>query len=375
MQLLKTMEIEDIYTYFKNLSIDDFSLAYMGDFDDELTSSLMEANETSINEQAKFKKKISFLVAESFQNIIRHKEKPEVINRTNNKPNFFLIRNVGNQHYISSCNLISNTKKEDLSEKLKSINTLSEERLKEVYLDALENNEISEKGGGGLGLIEMARKSKFPLEFDFEFVNFYYSSFYMQIHFTSSERGGEIIPSTINKQCNIHFVKDLYTKMLGESVLMIRKGDFSQESILPLIGLLESNLKTQSDFLGSKTKTIYILIELLQNISKHGTKINDKHEGFFAISKKKEKYVLSSGNYIHNNIVESFKQKLDTTTNLNETELKELYTKIILSEEQNIKGNAGVGLIEMIKYSSEKIKYSFTKIDEEKSFFSLSVTI
>src|ERR1035437_6998271 len=108
------METEIAFRFFNKLKNDHFSLAYMGEFDDDLTVSLMRSNETSVHESEKFKKKLSFLIAECFQNIIRHADKPEIITRTNNKPNIFLLRNVRNAHYISSTNLILNTKKEDL---------------------------------------------------------------------------------------------------------------------------------------------------------------------------------------------------------------------------------------------------------------------
>jgi hypothetical protein len=80
--------------------------------------------------------------------------------------------------------------------------------------------------------------------------------------------------------------KELYKQMVDEDVLMIRKGDFSQEAILPLLNIIETNLSTNSKWHGIKKKTIYLLIEMLQNISKHGKETNGITDGIFIITKK-----------------------------------------------------------------------------------------
>ena len=369
------MKPEIVFQFFRKFKNDHFSLAYMGEFDDELTEGLMRSNETSIHEPKNFKKRLSFLITECFQNIIRHEDKPEILTRTNDKPKIFLLRNVGNSHYISSTNLISNTKKADLELKLNSINTLSAEDLKNVYVSALTNNEISEKGGGGLGLIEMARKSESPLEFAFEFVNYYLSIFYIQVRFIAFKKAKEDDIPDSAEVITINETKEIYNLMLEEKIVMIRKGDFSQESILPIINLIEGNLKLQTNFSGSKKTTMYLMVELLQNISKHALKINKEREGIFMISKNNNKYTLSAGNYIDTDAVEQLKTNLESVAQLGKDELAKLYKQTLFKKEPNINGNAGIGLIEICKYSSEKIKFSFNKIDETISFFSLSVTI
>lgn len=369
------MNPEIVFKFFTKFKNDHFSLAYMGEFDDQLTEGLMRSNESSIQEPKNFKKRLSFLIAECFQNIIRHEDKPDIITRTNDKPKIFLLRNIGNSHYISSTNLISNTKKADLEHKLNSINTLSAEDLKTVYVSALTNNQISEKGGGGLGLIEMARKSESPLEFAFEFVNYYLSVFYIQVRFIAFHKAEEDQTPDSTEVLSINETKDIYNLMLEEKVVMIRKGDFSQESILPVINLIEGNLKLQTNFTGSKKTTMYLMVELLQNISKHALKINKEREGIFMISKNNTKYTLSAGNYMDTNAVEQLRIQLESVAQLGKDELIELYKQTLFKKEPNINGNAGIGLIEICKYSSEKIKFSFNKIDETISFFSLSVTI
>jgi len=51
---------------------------------------------------------------------------------------------------------------------LEKINSLTKEELKDFYKFVLNNQEFSAKGGGGLGLIDIARKTGSKLVYTFE---------------------------------------------------------------------------------------------------------------------------------------------------------------------------------------------------------------
>lgn len=359
------------FHFFSKLKSDLVSLIYTGEFDDELTSTLMKVNETSIDDSGKFSKKLSYLLAECFQNIIRHGEKPIIVNRTNNKPKMFAIRCTKDVFHIASSNLINNTKKDGLHQTLKKLNTYSKEELKATYMNAFTNNEFSEKGGGGLGLIEMARKSDYPIQYDFEFVNFYFSNFFMQLSILAKNAPKDQKADTIDLKSTVQ----LYKEIVDENLLMIRKGDFSQQTILPILELLRANIDGKEKKQASSKKIAYILIELLQNISKHGSSFNGIHEGIFIIALKDNKYNIQTGNYVDVGDVENLKKNLDTYSNMDEKGLTWAYRNNLMSQEPKEKGNAGIGLIEICKYSSEKMVYDFKPISDKVSFFSLRVTI
>lgn len=363
------MSPELSYWFFNKLENDHFSLIYMGEFVDEITETLIRANIASIDEPEILKRKLSFLMVECFQNIIRHADKPEIINVTNNKPKMFLVRNIGKAFYISTTNLIENSKSTNLTSKLKSINKYTREELKADYLDVLAKTGFSEKGGGGLGLIEMARKSDSKLEFDFEFINYFFSNFFIQI------RLGALNKDENNDADILKSSKFLYNGMVQESVLLLRKGDFSQQTILPLIDLIKSNIDSNKKLPLFKKKTLYILIEVLQNISKHAKEENGKREGLFMISLKNNRYTINTGNFIDIAEVEPLKKKLENLVGLDEKGLAEIYKKKILNEENDKSGNVGIGLIEIGKFSSEKLKYNFLRHSDTLSFFSLSITV
>ncbi len=364
------MDAEVAFKFFKKLEQDHFSLIYLGEFDDALTPSFIRINENSLHESQAFKNKLSSFVVECFQNIVRHADRPDIITRTNNKPKMFMIRNIGYSFYIASTNLINNNKKEDLLLKLKSIDKFSAEELKTAYLDSLPEGEISDTGSGGLGLIEMAKKSNCELKFDFEFINYFFSIFFLQLKLIAlNDLGG------LRDAVKLNNSKELYNELLAENILMIRKGDFSQKTILPMLDILENNIQSQRNLLSSGKKIFYMLVELLQNISKHAKENNGSKEGIFIIAVKNDQHILTTGNYIENDKVDQLKKKLESLASMNKEALADIYKENLLSKDTGVKGGAGVGLIEMSKYSLEKIKYNFKFINVSTTFFSLSITI
>lgn len=116
------------------------------------------------------------------------------------------------------------------------------------------------------------------------------------------------------------------------------------------------------------------MIEMLQNISKHAAEHNGMCEGIIIISVKNNHYTINTGNYIDNKNIASLKEKLENLLHMDQNDLSEIYKKKLFNED--VPGeNAGVGLIEITKYSTEKLKYDFKPVTDSLSFFSLSITI
>jgi len=82
---------------------------------------------------------------------------------------------------IFTGNYITNANAEVLKEKLDKINSLGAEELKAYYKEVLNNGMMSEKGGGGLGMIDIARKSGKKLDYDFQAVDDMHSFYSLNI--------------------------------------------------------------------------------------------------------------------------------------------------------------------------------------------------
>ncbi|HQQ95135.1 MAG TPA: SiaB family protein kinase [Bacteroidia bacterium] len=367
------MKDSAIYKFYKSLSKDRFSLVYLGEFNDKLTYEFLLLNKASGGESNTVKKRVFFLMNECYQNIIRHADKNDAKAMGVEMPMMFMVRNINDAFYIGSSNIVENKIRENLSAKFESVNSYTVEELEDVYKNSLVNNSLSEKGGAGVGLIEMARKTNYPLEYAFDPVNDRFSVFHMQLILNLSNTRMDVSQN----QAGIDAMKSLYREMVDEHVIMIQKGDFSQDAILPLLDIVTSNLDSIKN-VGARKKIIYILIEMLQNISRHGSELEGSKEGIFAVLYKDNKYHVMTGNFVENTRISRISDHIDKVIlRAGENKLDELYTETILKLENNGKGSgAGVGFMEILKFGGKEFKYMFEPVKgKDVSFFSLSIAI
>jgi len=92
-----------------------------------------------------------------------------------------IVKKVEGGYKIVTGNFVHAENIEKLEEKIKRINRSSHEEIKELYKFILNHQRISAKGGGGLGLVDIARKTGNKLEYSFKEYNDKYSFFYLDI--------------------------------------------------------------------------------------------------------------------------------------------------------------------------------------------------
>ena len=364
------MNIDTTFWFFDRISEDNLCLLYNGNFSDEITNKVIELSEYNIRNNvslSKLKKKTSFLMAECFQNIVRHGETENKDGHINQ--GFFLTKNWQGVYYITSGNLVENKKIDELKQQLEKVNSLSKEELKQLYRNVLANQEISEKGGAGLGLIEMARKSGQKISYYFKDFNSKFSFFYNQIVLLANEID---FPKS---SCSFELSEAIayHEKMSAHNIWVIHKGDFSQESIFPVLKIIEENLQKEKKDAGYKKKMYHILVELLQNISRHCYIAEEKKEGIFMIGEQKGYFVINTGNLIENSNIPTLEKQLNQINSLNKKELKALYLEKLRERSTPLKEGAGIGLIDIARRIISPINYSILRINDTKSFLTINV--
>jgi len=361
-----------IYDFYKELSQDSFVLVYLGEFDDELTSYVMNINEVSKSEMISSKKKISYFIAESFQNIIRHSDKKNSGVMKVDIPEMFILRDRNTVYHLVTTNVVKNEYVKSLTEKLESLKNLNNHELNELYWHLFDKNTTSERGGAGLGLIDMARKSGVAPSFRFIDLGSGFSNFFMQVN---------VLPKSLTSIVSkVDLALDsaimLYDRMALEKILIAQKGDFSQEAVLPLIQLVENNLSIRDEQIGLARRVLFLLIEMLQNMTRHAEKINGITEGIFYISEKESKlFEIITGNFLKKEDAILLEARLESIINLDKKELLKKHEEILLNHEESEGNNVGMGLIEICRRSSQRIVYDIFPVENGRYFFSLKVKV
>lgn len=173
----------NINEYYSKLSQRDVLLAYKGSITSELINEILEAVEEKlekVNESGKTRKKLYNVLVESLQNLFHHIEETHEGIDEDLDPKFgiLVIERDNDQYKVITGNFIRNVKINFLKEKIDKINSMTKDELKDMYKFILNHQKISAKGGGGLGLVDIARKTGkdmlyefFPYDENYSFFN------------------------------------------------------------------------------------------------------------------------------------------------------------------------------------------------------------
>lgn len=173
-------------SWFENITKEGILYSFKGGISAELITDVLSTIEERLSqsgEPPKVVKKVYNVLVESLQNLYHHIDTPPVDTRYNFDDHFaaFVIFKKENKFSITTGNFVRKEKLRLLSDRLNQINFLSSEELKTVYKIILNNNEFSDKGGGGLGMIDIARKTGNKLNYHFYDFNDEYLFFYLNI--------------------------------------------------------------------------------------------------------------------------------------------------------------------------------------------------
>jgi hypothetical protein len=172
-----------IYDLHRTMMAQKLILVYEGDFTQESTKSILamaERNLDTSGEDSSIKRKVFNVMVEALQNIVKHSD--ELIDGAiHSHAAIFLIGRDEKRYSIMAGNPIRKGNIDKLKVALEKINTLGKDGLKELYKEIIKNTTISEKGGAGLGFVDMARKSGEKLEYEFPEMNSDYAFFCLKV--------------------------------------------------------------------------------------------------------------------------------------------------------------------------------------------------
>jgi Family of unknown function (DUF6272) len=179
------MPESSVYDLLKNMEESKIIFAYKGEMNAgllEAVYSMMEKHMEDEQIPSGKKKKFFQILIESLQNVLHHRLNPEGKEFVDSGFTGFVIKSHPNDAYsITTGNLMENSGVEALKKKLDYINSLPPQDLRAHYQKLLSESEFSGKGGAGLGIIELARKSGNKLNYEFTQVNELYSFFCLTI--------------------------------------------------------------------------------------------------------------------------------------------------------------------------------------------------
>jgi len=372
-------QIDLAYELTKYIDEDYFEYVYRGYFSENITENILNLNNAKfINDTEAFayRNRISYFIIESLQNVIRHQDMSD--NQTIDDEGLLVIQKTNNSIYITTANVISNENIPVLEAYLKKIKKLNPEELKAEYQKILLDGVISEKGGGGLGIITMARRTDGHIQFKFKKINDEFSYYYYQIQLILNKEENK---ESVSELISLKRISRFHELLNTENILLNFNGSFAFQNLESLLPVIESHS------IGGKLvkqKVFELTVKLIRNIIDFADEfIKDEPDtglrnsrGVFLLSKINGNLFLTAGNVILNEKTRILGNKINIINNTKEESLIKIRDYINEFYKPDISNKPDINLIDMrLKNNCNKIKFIFKKINQKTSYFILQLVI
>ena len=162
--------LEFVYDFYKSMKSYEIKLVYEGKVTHQITKAfiaLAEAQMEEHEEALKVQRTVFHVMVESLQNISRHADEFESLESPYSGKGLFMVSYTDEAYCVTTGNAIMNDKILELKEMLEEVNAHSKEELKDMYMKQMKEGRLSDKGGAGLGFIDIRRKTGEKLDFHF----------------------------------------------------------------------------------------------------------------------------------------------------------------------------------------------------------------
>jgi len=156
------MDTAPLYPLYDAFAGDRHTFLYSGQFLDAHTARFITLGEGAVgNAEADkpLRARLAFVLVEAYQNVIRHRPTLAPDIAAGGGRSLFLLRNAAGLNEVSTMNPVLRSEADALVADLEGLGALDTGQLKTRYLETLQQEGRTRRGGAGLGLIEMARRS------------------------------------------------------------------------------------------------------------------------------------------------------------------------------------------------------------------------
>jgi hypothetical protein len=317
------------------------------------------------------RKRVFMFVLESLQNVTRHSDGNEHAGMS-----LVVYSKVNGGYTVTTGNVISTSSIEDLKNRLDEINHLQTGEIRRVYRQMLSNSEFSSKGGAGLGLIEMAKKTGNKLDYDFLQLDDQHSYFILSK--TVDSEGIGVHFNTTEKPFSGDNMSQLERLMAENNIYLLWSGHITPDVGKEVLSFTEAKL-TEDDVESSQKRRVFsILVEIIENVAKYSPGLEPEEKFGMPIAMirfENRNYIITTGNLVRNEKVNQLTETIEKINRFNKAGLKELFRKSLSEQSGSTDSTGNMGLIDMARKSGSKLVYEFEKINDSFSYYTLTVKV
>ncbi len=176
----------DIQHKYQQLVSENTIYSYLGKLSQEELDAILVRLEASLSNSLQSRmaiKKIYNILVEGVQNIYSYLKNNTADEQLLNA--FVFVNGDSEGIRVITGNFLLKQDTRSISSRIEIVNSLSEKELKDLYRGVLDIGGTSERGGAGLGFIDMAKKSKGALKYNFDEIDEQYVFFTLELEVAS----------------------------------------------------------------------------------------------------------------------------------------------------------------------------------------------
>ncbi len=317
------------------------------------------------------RKRLFMFVVESLQNVAKHVDQAETSGMS-----LILYSKIKGGYTVTTGNVISSDNVEGLRKRLDEINRLNPDEIRSVYRRMLTDSSLSSKGGAGLGLIEMAKKTGNRLDYDFRRLN--EQQHYFMLSKTVDSEGMGFNTESTEKPFRGDKALKLGRMMARNNIYLIWSGHLNQAVGREVISFTEKKLSEENIEQTLRKRVFSILVEMIENVAKYSPGREDEEKYGMPIAMlrfRQGRYHISTGNLIRNSKTGILREKMDIISGLDNAELRKHFKQSLSEQTPETESTGNMGLIEIAWKSGNKLHYRLTALNDIYSYFTITARI
>lgn len=167
-----------------------------------------------------------------------------------------------------------------------------------------------------------------------------------------------------------------YQARSSQDSILEMHGIYDEHRIQEFIRLSEIKLDKLNVDLKTRKKVIHIMVEVLQNVYHHANQsCRNSINSYFVLGMDEGIFTLSSGNFMPSEEVDKFRNKIDGINQMSENELKTEYINTLDNGSFSARGGAGLGILDIVRKSGNRVSYEFGEVENSNTFFKLIIKV
>jgi len=171
--------------------------------------------------------------------------------------------------------------------------------------------------------------------------------------------------------------QEYFRKLNQEQVILAFKGRIVPEVLRTILRTTENNLSGTGEAVPVRKKVFNILVELVQNLIKHVDvdAQGEKASSTLMVIRDNGSYLISTGNFILKSTSNQIIERINSLNKMTKDEIRQYYMDNIEKNELSDKGGAGLGLIDIVRKSGEKLDYIIEPVDNQLDYLILQIRV